>query len=351
MLIGIPRERKIQEYRIAVTPQTVKVLVREGHGVLIERGAGLGSGFRDDDFLDAGAILAASEKEVFARSKLIVKVKEPLPQEYELIKNDNIIFTFLHLAANKELMEALINSRSTAIAYETVQEDDGSLPILAQMSRIAGLLSVQIGLHFLEKPNGGKGKLMRGAAGVKPGKITVIGGGTVGYNAIISSLGNGAEVTVVDNNPRKLDFYFEKFGGQVKTLSSYPEIIEEELRDSDIVIGAVLIPGSRSPVVISQDMIRNMEPGSVFVDLAIDQGGCSETSRPTNLDSPVYQTDGVIHYCVTNVPSLVSKTASMTLANTLLPYILAIAGDKIGECSSLRKGICVENGNLLLRMV
>ena len=350
MLIGIPKERKIHEYRIAVTPQTVKVLVKRGHNVLIERGAGLGSGFPDEDFLAVGADLADSDIEVFAKSKLIVKVKEPLPEEFELIQSDKIIFTFLHLAANKELLDVLVRSQSTAIAYETVQEEDGSLPILAPMSRIAGLLSIQIGLHFLEKPSGGKGKLIRGAAGVKPGKVSVIGGGTVGYNAVISSLGNGAEVTVVDNNPRKLDFYFERFGGKVKTLSSYPEIIEEELRDSDMVIGAVLIPGLRAPIVISQEMIRKMEPGSVFVDLAIDQGGCSETSHPTNLDSPAYEVDGVIHYCVTNVPSLVSRTASMTLANTVLPYILAIAGDKIGENNSLKKGICVHNGNLLLKL-
>ncbi|MDA2918420.1 alanine dehydrogenase [Desulfobacterota bacterium AH_259_B03_O07] len=350
MVIGVPKERKIHEYRIAVTPKTVRVLVKRGHQVIVEKGAGFGSGFTDNDFEISGATLAENEKEVYKRSKLILKVKEPIHEEFHLIQRDQILFTFLHLAANTDLLKALINGKSTAIAYETVQDSDGSLPILTPMSRIAGLLSIQIGLHYLEKPNGGKGILLRGAAGVRPGRVTVIGGGTVGYNAIISALGNGAEVTVIDNDIKKLEMYCDKFSGQVETLPSYPDLIEEQLRESDLVIGAVLKPGARAPKVITKKMIKKMEPGSVFVDLAIDQGGCSETSHPTNLDSPVYVVDDVTHYCVTNVPSLVSKTATESLSYTLLPYVLKIAEDNFDQDSAFNSGINVKNGDLLISL-
>jgi alanine dehydrogenase len=348
MIIGVPKERKIHEYRVAVTPNTVNVLVQRGHKVIIEKGAGNGSGISDEHFKAAGAIIARDKEEVFAKSRLILKVKEPLPEEFDLIHKDLILFTFLHLAANKELLGALIKSKSRAIAYETVQEEDGSLPILIPMSRIAGLLSIQIGLHFLEKPNGGKGKLIRGTAGVKPGKVTVIGGGTVGYHAVVSALGNGAEVTVIDKSVKKLEFYYERFEGKVSTVPSYPELIGKEISDSDLVIGAVLIPGAKAPKVITEDMIKVMGPGSVFADIAIDQGGCSETSRPTTLDSPVYELDGVIHYCATNVPSLVSKTATESLSNSVLPYILRIAESDIEHDSALSRGINVDNGKLLI---
>jgi alanine dehydrogenase len=348
MIIGVPKERKVHEYRVAVTPSTVNVLVQKGHKVIIEKGAGNGSGISDDHFRAAGAIIARDEGEVFTKSRLILKVKEPLPEEFDLIHKGLILFTFLHLAANKELLGALIKSKSRAIAYETVQEEDGSLPILIPMSRIAGLLSIQIGLHYLEKPNGGKGKLMRGTAGVKPGKVTVIGGGTVGYHAVVSALGNGAKVTVIDKSVKKLEFYYERFEGKVSTVPSYPELILKEIGDSDLVIGAVLIPGAKAPKVITKDMIKVMETGSVFVDIAIDQGGCSETSRPTTLDSPVYELDGVIHYCATNVPSLVSKTATESLSNSVLPYILRIAGGDIEHDSPLSRGINVDNGKLLM---
>ncbi|HEX9666996.1 MAG TPA: alanine dehydrogenase [Thermodesulfobacteriota bacterium] len=344
----MPKERKIHEYRVPVTPITVNVLVQRGHKVILEKGAGNGSGISDEHFKAAGAIIARDEEEVFTKSRLILKVKEPLPEEFDLIHKDLILFTFLHLAANKELLGALIKSKSRAVAYETVQEEDGSLPILIPMSRIAGLLSIQIGLHFLEKPNGGKGKLVRGTAGVKPGKVTVIGGGTVGYNAVVSALGNGAEVTVIDKSVKKLEFYYERFEGKVSTVPAYPELVGKEMSDSDLVIGAVLIPGAKAPKVITKDMIKVMEPGSVLVDIAIDQGGCSETSRPTTLESPVYQLDGVIHYCATNVPSLVSRTATESLSNSVLPYVLRLAESGIDHDSALSKGINVDNGKLLI---
>jgi len=350
VVIGVPKERKVREYRVAATPQTARVLVERGHNVLVENGAGIGSGISDEEFKKAGAEIVESEKEVFKKSQLIVKVKELLPEEFSLIQEDQILFSYLHLAANAELVSALQKSGAMAIAFETVELSDGSLPLLVPMSRIAGRLSVQVGIHFLEKPSGGKGILISGAPGVKPGKVTVIGGGTVGYNAAISAFRLGAEITVIDKNQRRLEFFHEEFNGNVKTIPSYPELIEEELLNSDLVIGAVLVPGAKAPKVITKEMISKMKPGSVFADVAIDQGGCSETSRPTNLDSPTFSVDGVVHYCVTNIPSLVSKTATYSLANAILPYVLKIADGEIEKDGALIKGINVDRGKLLLKL-
>ncbi len=350
MVIGIPKERKVREYRVAVTSQTIRILVQRGHTVLVESGAGIGSGINDDNFKKAGAEILETEEEIFRTSKLIVKVKELLPEEFSLIREDQILFSYLHLAASTELAGALQKSGGRAIAFETVELSDGSLPLLVPMSRIAGRLSVQIGIHFLEKPNGGKGVLISGAPGVKPGKVTVVGGGTVGYNAVISAFGLGAEITVIDKNQKKLEFFHEEFKGQVKTLPSYPELIEEELSSSELVVGAVLVTGANAPKVITKEMISKMEPGSVFLDVAIDQGGCSETSRPTNLDLPTFSVDGVVHYCVTNIPSLVSKTATYSLADAILPYVLQIADGEIEKDGALMKGINVDRGKLLLKL-
>ncbi len=350
MIIGIPKERKVREYRVSSTPQTVRVLVERGHEVLVERSAGLGSGISDQEFEKAGGEIVEGEEEVFKRSKLIVKVKEPLPEEFHLIREDHIIFSYLHLAAYPELTRALQKIGVRAIAFETVELMDGSLPLLTPMSRIAGRLSIQIGIHLLEKPGGGKGVLISGAPGVRPAKVTVIGGGTVGYNAVVSAFGLGARVVLIDINPKKLEFFHEEFKGRVKTVPSYPELIEEELRDSDLVIGAVLVTGVIAPKVISRGMISKMEPGSVFVDVAIDQGGCSETSRPTNLDSPVYNAQGVLHYCVTNIPSLVSRTSTFSLSNSILPYVIKIADEKIEEDPALVKGINIDEGRVLIKL-
>lgn len=350
VVIGIPKERKVREYRVAATPQTVRVLVEKGHSVLLEKGAGVGSSISDEEFKKAGAKIVESEEEVFRKSNLIVKVKELLPEEFPLIGENQILFSYLHLAANMELASVLQKSGARAIAFETVELSDGSLPLLAPMSRIAGRLSVQIGIHFLEKPSGGKGTLISGAPGVKPGKVTVVGGGTVGYNAVISAFGLGAEVTVIDKNQKRLEFFHEEFGGRVKTTPPYPELIEEEISNSDLVVGSVLVTGAKAPKIITKEMILKMEPGSVFVDVAIDQGGCSETSHPTNLDSPTFSIDGVVHYCVTNIPSLVSKTATYSLANAIVPYILKIADGEIEKDSALLKGINVDRGKLLLNL-
>ncbi|MGH7909151.1 MAG: alanine dehydrogenase, partial [Thermodesulfobacteriota bacterium] len=320
MIIGVPKERKVREYRVATTPETTRVLVERGHHVLVERGAGLGSGISDEEFRKAGAEVVESEEEVFKRSKFIVKVKELLPEEFHLIRRDHILFSYLHLAAYPELTSTLQQIGVRAVAFETVELPDGFLPLLAPMSRIAGRLSVQIGIHLLEKPSGGKGVLISGAPGVRPAKVTVIGGGTVGYNVVLSAYGLGARVVLIDINPKKLEFFHEEFKGRVKTVPSYPELIEKELLDSDLVIGAVLVTGVKAPKVITRKTISKIEPGSVFVDVSIDQGGCSETSRPTNLESPVYNVDGVLHYCVTNIPSLVSRTSTFSLSNSILPY-------------------------------
>ncbi len=350
MVIGIPKERKVQEYRVALTPQAVSVLVQHGHKVYVEKGAGLGSGITDQEFKNAGARIARNEKELFKKSKLIVKVKEPIPGEYSLIKENHIVFSYLHIAADKKLVQALKKSKCRAIAFETVELPDGSLPLLAPMSRIAGRLSVQVGVHFLQKSKGGKGVLLSGAAGVRNGKVTVIGGGTVGYNAVLSALGLGADVTVIDIKQGVLEYYYDRFEGKVRTLPSYPEVIEKELKDSDLVVGAVLVTGAKAPKVITKKMISNMEKGSLFVDVAIDQGGCSETSRPTNHDSPVYKVNDVLHYCVTNMPSLVSITSTYSLSNVILPYVLQVADGKIDETPSVLKGINIDKGNLLINL-
>ena len=350
MVIGIPKERKVQEYRVALTPQAVSVLVQHGHKVLVEKSAGLGSGITDQEFKNAGARIARNEKELFKKSKLIVKVKEPIAEEYSLIKENHIIFSYLHIAADKKLVQALKKSKCRAIAFETVELPDGSLPLLAPMSRIAGRLSVQVGVHFLQKSKGGKGVLLSGAAGVRNGKVTVIGGGTVGYNAVLSALGLGADVTVIDIKQGVLEYYYDRIEGKVRTLPSYPEVIEKELKDSDLVVGAVLVTGAKAPKVITKKMISNMEKGSLFVDVAIDQGGCSETSRPTNHDSPVYKVNDVLHYCVTNMPSLVSITSTYSLSNVILPYVLQVADGKIDEAPSILKGINIDNGDLLINL-
>ena len=350
MVIGIPKERKVQEYRVALTPQAVGVLVQHGHKVFVEKGAGLGTNITDSNYKKAGAQIALNEKELFSKCKLIVKVKEPIPEEYPLITENHIIFGYLHIAADKKLVQALKKSNCRAVAFETVELDNGSLPLLMPMSRIAGRLSVQVGVHFLQKSKGGKGVLLSGAAGVRNGRVTVIGGGVVGYNAVLSALGLGADVTVIDIKQEVLEYYYDKFDGKVKTLPSYPEIIEKELKQSDLVVGAVLVTGAKAPKVITKKMIANMEPGSLFVDVAIDQGGCSETSRPTNHDKPVYTSNGVLHYCVTNMPSLVSQTSTYSLSNAILPYVLKFADGEIENTPPLLKGINIDKGDVLINL-
>jgi len=350
MVIGIPRERTVHEYRVAATPRTVRVMAQAGHKVLVEKGAGLGSSVPDELFEKKGAEIVDTEQELFSRAELIVKVKEPQSEEYGLLGEGQTLFSYLHLAPNEELQKALINSGVRAVAFETVELEDGSLPLLVPMSRIAGQLAVQRGIHYLERVSGGKGVLLSGAPGVKPGRVAIIGGGTVGYNAAVVALGLRADVVVIDININKLVSYHGLFKGAVKTQPSYPEIVEREVSAADLVVGAVLVTGARAPRVITKAMISAMEPGSVFVDVAIDQGGCSETSRTTTHEEPVYSVGGVIHYCVANIPSLVSRTASYVLSDTILPYVLKIADGKTDEDPALTRGINVDRGKTVLDM-
>ncbi len=346
MEIGIPKEIKTFEFRVALTPRAVNTLVEAGHKTFVEKGAGNGIGIKDDQYVAAGAEIAESAQEVFEKASLIVKVKEPQKSEYPLIKEKHTLFCYLHLAAEEELAGALVASGTKAIAFETVQLDDGSLPLLEPMSIIAGRISIQVGATFLQKDNGGKGVLFGGVPGVLPAKVLVVGGGTAGYAAVDVAFGMGAEVTVIDKNYTRLAFFQERFGGHIKTLPSYKSLIEEECAVADLIVGAVLVPGLKAPKVISGDAIAEMENGTVFVDISIDQGGCSETSRPTSHADPVYKVGGAIHYCVTNIPSLTARTSTYALSGKILPYVMKIAD---GNCDrALDKGVNTENGKLII---
>ncbi|MEK6682716.1 MAG: alanine dehydrogenase [Nitrospirota bacterium] len=325
MIIGVPKEIKDNEYRAAITPSGVSQLVKDGHRVLIQKDAGSGSGFSDEEYKDAGAEIIGDAKGVFDKAELIVKVKEPQSAEYPLIKENHIIFTFLHLAADRELIHALVKTGAAFIAYETVEAVDGTLPILTPMSEIAGRLSVQIGAHYLMKPSGGIGKLLGGVPGVKRGKVTIIGGGIVGINAARIAVGLGAEVAIINRGIDKLRFIDNIFGGRVETLVSNPYNIEKSVIESDLVIGAVLIKGARAPMLVTKEMVKKMKKGSVIVDVSIDQGGCVETIRPTTHSQPIYEVDGVIHYGVTNIPGAVPRTSTFALTNATMPYIKRLA--------------------------
>lgn len=325
MLIGVPKEIKNHEYRVSVSPRGVRELSHHGHQVIIEKNAGHAIGFSDLQYQESGALIAENAAEVFERSDMIVKVKEPQIQECSMLKEGQIIFTFLHLAAESKIADALIASNCIAIAYETVTDDCGRLPLLAPMSEIAGRVAVQSGAHCLEKNAGGRGTLLGGVPGVEPGKVVIIGGGVVGTNAAIVASGMGADVVIIDRSLdkiRELDF---KFNANVKGIYSTVDSIEQYVSQADLVIGAVLIPGAAAPKIITKELIESMPRGSVFVDVAIDQGGCSETSRPTTHAEPTYLERGVVHYCVTNIPSAVARTATKALENATLPYIIDLA--------------------------
>lgn len=355
MIIGIPKEIKPEENRVAIVPGGVETLVQRGHKVLIERGAGVGSGFTDDEYKSAGAEIIPSHEDVFYSADLILKVKEPLPEEYSLLREGQILFTYLHLAASEELTLNLLKSRVIGIAYETVQNDDGFLPLLAPMSEIAGRMAPQEGAKFLERIFGGRGILLSGVAGVPPATVVIVGGGTVGFNAARIALGMGAQVTVLDINPRRLRFLDEFFQGRIVTMMADSFNIRMAVRYADLLIGAVLIPGARAPRLITRDMLKTMKSGAVFVDVAIDQGGCAETSRPTILSNPIYEEEGIIHYTVTNMPGAVPRTATRALTLNTLPYILELA-DKgwrkaIRENPSLARGVNIVEGKITYKAV
>jgi len=354
MRIGVAREIKPQEYRVALTPAGARELVQRGHEVLVETGAGAGSAFPDEAYERAGAVIASVD-EVWERGELLLKVKEPIAPEYPRLREGLTLFTYLHIAADEPLTRALVESGITAIAYETVETDRGALPLLAPMSEIAGRLAPQAGAHYLEKPKGGRGILLGGVAGVVPGKVVVIGGGIVGYNAAVIALGMGAQVTILERSVDRMRFLEQILSGRVTLLMSSSLQVEESITDADLVIGAVLIPGALAPKLVTREMLGPMKDASVLVDVAIDQGGCAETSRPTTHDEPVYTVEGVVHYCVANMPGAVPITSTRALTNVTLPYVEEIAEhgvlDAIRRDPELAPGVNVMGGRITYEAV
>ncbi len=351
MIIGVPREIKDKEFRVGMVPAGVKSLADRGHTVLVEAGAGAGSGVADAEYRAAGAEIVAAADQVYGRAELVVKVKEPLPAEYGLLREGQILFTYLHLAPLPELTQALLDRKVIGIAYETVRPDDGSLPLLAPMSQVAGRMAIQAGARFLEKEAGGRGVLLGGVPGVERAHVTIIGAGTVGGNAAKMAMGLGAEVTVLGLRIDQLTALETLYAGKLTTLFSNRHNLEEELRRADLVVGAVLLPGRSAPKLITREMLGLMKKGSVIVDVAIDQGGCAETSRPTTHSEPVYEVDGVLHYCVANMPGAVPRTSTFALTNVTLPLVEALA-DKgfrqaVVENVALRRGVNVYLGRLI----
>lgn len=350
MIVGIPKEVKTEEYRVGLTPFNARELVQSGHTVLVEHNAGAGIGFGDEHYREQGIEVVGTAAEVYERADMIVKVKEPQPQEYPLIRENQILFTYLHLAPDLEQTEALMASGCIAIAYETVTDVHGGLPLLSPMSQVAGRLSIQAGAHCLEKSQGGSGVLLGGVPGVNQGKVVVIGGGVVGTNAVRMAMGKEADVTVLDKSLRRLQELDFEFGGRLHTLYASTSNIEECVTDADLVVGAVLLPGKAAPRLVSREMLCKMRPGSVVVDVAIDQGGCMETSRPTTHTDPTYIEEGVVHYCVSNMPGAVPRTATLALNNATLPFVLEIAnkGHKLALTSNphLMNGLNVCYGHV-----
>jgi len=350
MIIGIPKEIKDKEFRVAGVPRGVQKLVAAAHTVLVESGAGLGSSIPDAEFEAAGARIAPDAETVFAEADMILKVKEPLTQEYPYMREGLILFTYLHLAPLPELTQVLLDQKVNAIAYETVMQDNGYLPLLAPMSAVAGRMSIQVGAHYLEKEAGGRGVLLGGVPGIEPGRVLILGSGTVGTNAAQMAVGLGASVTVIGRNQARLTELVKKLHGKIKTLVSTRENIILEIRLADLVIGAVLVPGAAAPKLISRDMLPLMQKGAVLVDVSIDQGGCAETSKTTTHSDPVFEVDGIIHYCVANMPGAVPRTSTFALTNATLPFALAIANKgplgAIQEDPALRRGVNTFNGFL-----
>jgi alanine dehydrogenase len=352
--IGVAKEIKTDEYRVALTPAGARELVQRGHDVTVESGAGEGSAFPDSAFEAAGARIASID-DVWAEADLLLKVKEPIEPEYARLREGLVIFTYLHIAADEPLTRALIDSGITAVAYETVETDSGGLPLLAPMSEIAGRLAAQAGAYFLEKPLGGRGLLLGGVPGVAPGRVVIIGGGMVGYNAAVIALGLGANVTILERSLDRMRHLEEVLSGRVSLVMSSTLQIEESVQDADVVIGAVLIPGALAPKLITREMVSGMKEGAVLADVAIDQGGCAETSRPTTHSEPVYTVEGVTHYCVANMPGAVPITSTKALTNATLPYVEAIADHGLAEAvardHALARGVNVLDGKVTYEAV
>ena len=354
MLVGVPKEIKVHESRVALTPEGAAELVRAGHRVVIEKGAGLGSALADADYIAAGATIEEDVLKIWESSEVILKVKEPIEVEYSRLRKDQILFTYLHLAASKECTDALLASGTTAIAYETV-ELNGTLPLLAPMSEVAGRLAAQVGASALQKPHGGRGVLMGGVPGVSPARVLVIGGGVAGLNAAVVAMGMGADVTIVDRSLSRLAYIDTIYGGRIKTLASSFHAVDRELKTADLVIGAVLVHGAKAPKLVSNAQVAQMKPGSVLVDIAIDQGGCFEDSKPTTHAEPTFRVHQSIFYCVANMPGAVPVASTYALTNATLPYAIALANNgweaACAADSSLAAGLNIHNGKVMYSAV
>ena len=355
MIIGVPKEVKVREYRVGMVPAGVRQLVARGHRVLVQQGAGVGSGITDEAYTKAGAEIVPTAEQVWAQSDMIVKVKEPIEGEYPLIQQKHIIYTYLHLAAEPKLTSRLVDSGCIAIGYETVQEDDGRLPLLKPMSEVAGRMSIQVGAATLEKERGGKGILLGGVPGVRRGRVAIIGAGVVGMNACKMAVGLGAEVTILDINLDTLNYVDDIFGGRVSTLYSDPETIARSVGRADLVVGAVLIPGAKAPKLVPAELVAEMEEGSVIVDVAVDQGGCIETVHPTTHDNPTYVEHGVVHYGVTNMPGAVAQTSTFALTNTTIGFAVMLADlgveQAVRRSRQLARGVNVWRGSVTCKPV
>jgi len=355
MIIGVPKEIKPDEYRVAITPSGVEQIRAHGHQVLVQRGAGEGSGLSDAEYRQQGAMIVASPREIYARADMILKVKEPLPQEYSLLRERQILFTYLHLAASRQLTLALKRRKVRAVAYETIRTDAGTHPLLTPMSEVAGRMSVQEGAKYLERPMEGRGILLGGVPGVHPGEVVIIGGGVVGTNAAKVAAGLGALVTILEVSDERMRYLADIMPANVVMIKSSPMTIRQYAARADLLIGAVLIVGARAPVLVSRDVVRAMRPGSVIVDVSIDQGGCVETSHPTTHSRPTFKKYGVLHYCVTNMPGAVGRTSTFALTNATLPYVLEIANKGLEGAAednvAIRRGINLYAGKLTCKAV
>lgn len=355
MIIGVPKEIKNNENRVGLTPSGVMELVRRGHEVYVQSTAGVNSGFTDEEYIKQGAKMLPTIEEVYAIAEMIVKVKEPIEPEYKLIRKGQVVFTYFHFASSEPLTQAMIESGAVCCAYETVERKDRSLPLLIPMSEVAGRMSTQEGRYFLEKPRGGKGVLLGGVPGVKPAKVFVIGAGVVGTAAARTAAGTGADVTICDISLQRLTYLADVMPKNVKTLMSSEYNIRQELKTADLVIGSVLIPGAKAPKLVTRDMLKDMQPGTVMVDVAIDQGGCFETSHPTTHEDPVYYVDGILHYCVANIPGAVPYTSTLALTNATMPYVLQLANkgweQACRENEELRKGLNIVDGKVVYKPV
>jgi alanine dehydrogenase len=355
MIIGILKEIKTEENRVSMTPAGVEVMIQNGHTLLVEKDGGKGSGFEDEDYIKVGAEMVATPQEIFERAEMVMHVKEPLPAEYDLIRENQIVFTYLHLAAAEELTHALIKSKSINIAYETIQKADGSLPLLTPMSEVAGRMATQQGAKYLEMAQGGHGVLLGGVPGVDPGTVVIIGGGVVGVNAAKMACGLGAKVYILDMNLDRLRYLSDVMPANCIPLMASPATTRKLVKEADVVIGAVLVAGAKAPKLVTREMLKTMQKGSVLVDVAIDQGGCFETSRATTHSDPIFEVEGIVHYCVANMPGAVAKTSTIALTNATLPYAVQIANKgwqrAMRENSEIKLGANVMNGKVTYQAV